>query len=145
MPLHFTYIKSKPFALSHTIFGCIDELVYIISLADVHKIAEFNVIYFLTDIFSHAFIWRFEYRQNHNIVNLFSWQLIWIFSLGYINVQKSFYSRLTTCPIYLFYVSQHPTVLGYELCGILLMFWFSCCKDVSSLSLSTSVPIGTAL
>ena len=51
--------------------------------------------------------------QNHNIVTPFSSQLIWIFSFGYINVQKKILFKAENMPyLTFFYVPQHPQSYG---------------------------------
>ena len=111
--------------------------LYILTVSQMHLNCWFQVFCCLTNTLYHVFIWWFDYRQNHNIVNLFSCQLIWIFSLGHINVQKSFLSRLKAYSIYsLFMFAKAPQFWYMNFVSSSNCFNFFAVKDVCpSLSL----------
>ena len=110
------------FALSRTIFGSNDKLVYIILSPAAHKNCCIRVIYFQPYIHFtrvHLVIWL---SPNHNTVKFFSCHLNFLIRIS--QCTKNIFPRLTAYGIYIsFYVLQHATILGYSLClGLLTAY-----------------------
>ena len=141
--MHLFILSQYFFVLSHSIFWSNDELVYFILSPASRKNCCIHVIYvqpYIHFIRVHLAIWL---SPNHNIVNLFSCQLLWIFSLGSINVQKNIFPKLTAYGISPFFMFANISQF-WDTNSVWISYRpaLECVK--TSLSLSLFVPYGTA-